>query len=124
MLFCDDDILENPNNNELHVVPPLGSAEDKAFLQDAIKQKILDGLMRDHHIIPQEVKEGCFSKTVPGTTGFKDTYLSLHHIQILLQALPAFSFWKYFLKQPTRSLIQEDIHQLVLQPLSIHHLNA
>ena len=120
LILCDEDILENPSNNELHVIPPLGSKQDQQSLREALQKNILDGLMRDHHIIPQEAKEGCFSEVESGTIGFdQDVFASVHQLQLLPAVLPCCTFWKDFLRQPKQSLIQQDMNQLVLQPIPI-----
>ena len=114
LIFCDDDILHDPHNNELHVIPPLGSANDRQALRVALDKNILDGLMRDHQIIPKEYKEGCFSEVQAGTTGFENVFSNLYKIQKLKEGLRALSFWKSFLKQSKEPIVQKDIDTLVV----------
>jgi dihydroorotase len=118
LIYCDDDILENPHHNEFHVMPPLGSSIDRHALQEALEQQILDGIMRDHQIIPQERKEGCFSEVQSGTTGFENVFSALYKIQKLHLGLKSLSFWKPFLQQPTQSILHQNINHLVVLQIS------
>ena len=120
LICCDDDILHDPHNNELHVTPPLGSANDRQALRDALDNNILNGIMRDHQIIPKEYKEGCFSEVHAGTTGFENVFSNLYKIQKLKEGLRGLSFWKSFLKQSKESILQKDIDTLVVLAFSMH----
>ena len=119
LICCDDDILQDPHNNELHVIPPLGSVKDRQVLRDALDQNILDGIMRDHQIIPKEYKEGCFAEVQAGTTGFENVFSNLYKIQKLKDGLRGLSFWKSFLKQSKESVLQKDIDTLVVLAFSM-----
>ena len=119
LVHCDDDILQDPHCNKLHVMPPLGSSIDRQGLRDALDQNILDGIMRDHQIIPKEYKEGCFSEVQPGTTGFENVFSNLYKIQKLKEGLRGLSFWKSYLKQSKEPILQKDIDKLVVLAFSI-----